>query len=130
MNMPTITDWLMVFITAVYVGATILICIYNGKSAKASMKQVEESIGQFEANRRLQTMPFLQLELPIEKTSPLFEISLNNDVEEFIGCILRSTASADAFSVGRYAEHNGRLIHVTARSLVESQLCNAWLLVS
>ena len=45
-------------------------------------------------------------------------------------CILRSTASADAFNVGRYAEHNGRLIHVTARSLVESQLCNAWLLVS
>ena len=47
-----------------------------------------------------------------------------------ITCILRSTASADAFNVGRYAEHNGRLIHVTARSLVESQLCNAWLLVS
>ena len=56
------------------------------------------------------------------------------EVDDFLAlelnCILRSIASADAFNVGRYAEHNGRLIHVTARSLVESQLCNAWLLVS
>ena len=49
-----------------------------------------------------------------------------NDVD----CILRNTASADAFSIGRYAEHNGRLNHVTSRSLVESQPCNALSLVS
>jgi hypothetical protein len=30
--MPLITDWLMVGITAVYVVATIFICIYNGRS--------------------------------------------------------------------------------------------------
>lgn len=29
-------DWLMVIITAIYVIATIVICIFNGRSAKAS----------------------------------------------------------------------------------------------
>lgn len=79
--MPSITDWLMVIITAVYVGATIFICVFNGKSAKASMKQVEDSIIQFEANRRLQAMPFLQLEIPRENTAPSFDIELNGDNE-------------------------------------------------
>lgn len=36
------TDWLMVIITAIYVVATIFICVYNGKSAKAAEKQTEE----------------------------------------------------------------------------------------
>lgn len=35
------TDWLMVIITAVYVVATIMICIFNGKSAKAAKEQTE-----------------------------------------------------------------------------------------
>ena len=35
------TDWLMVIITAVYVVATIVICVFNGKSAKASKEQTE-----------------------------------------------------------------------------------------
>ena len=56
------------------------------------------------------------------------------DYADFIGfagcCVLRSPASADAFNSGRYAEHNGRLNHVTSRSLVESQPCNALLRVS
>ena len=40
---PHITDWLMVIITFVYVVATILICIFNGRSAKATNIQVSES---------------------------------------------------------------------------------------
>ena len=40
--MPTITDWLMVIITMVYVVATVLICIFNNKSAKAAQEQVTE----------------------------------------------------------------------------------------
>ncbi len=60
--MPTITDWLMVVITAVYVIATILICRANIKSAKATREQVSESKRQFEETRRLEIMPYLQFE--------------------------------------------------------------------
>lgn len=34
-------DWLMVIITAIYVIATIVICVFNGKSAKAAREQTE-----------------------------------------------------------------------------------------
>ena len=54
-----VTDWLMVIITAIYVAATIFICIYNGKSAKAAKKQTEEMIKQFNsANRPIVTVRF------------------------------------------------------------------------
>ena len=46
------TDWLMVIITAVYVVATIFICIYNGKSAKAAREQLAESQRQFNESNR------------------------------------------------------------------------------
>ncbi len=35
-----LTDWLMVAITGVYVVATIMICIFNGRSAKAAKEQI------------------------------------------------------------------------------------------
>ncbi len=60
--MPTITDWLMVIITAIYVIATIAICWANIKSAKATREQVAESKRQYEETRRLEIMPCLQLE--------------------------------------------------------------------
>lgn len=57
--MPTITDWLMVIITAVYVIATIAICLANIKSAKATREQVAEAKRQFEeTNRALVTVSF------------------------------------------------------------------------
>lgn len=80
--MSTIADWLMVGITAVYVIATIVICIFNGKSAKASREQIDESQRQFEDTKRLGAMPFLQLEIPVEQKSPLFEIELDLFDEE------------------------------------------------
>lgn len=46
--MPSITDWLMVGITAVYVIATVAICFANFKSAKATREQIAESQRQFE----------------------------------------------------------------------------------
>lgn len=52
--MNNVTDWLMVFITAVYVIATILICISNQKSAKAASEAVDESKKQFEKSIELQ----------------------------------------------------------------------------
>lgn len=51
-NMPTITDWLMVIITFVYVVATILVCIANIKSARAAKEQTEEMKKQFLAINR------------------------------------------------------------------------------
>lgn len=45
--MPTITDWLMVIITFVYVVATVFICIANLKSAKAAREQTKEMKKQF-----------------------------------------------------------------------------------
>ena len=58
--MPTITDWLMVAITAVYVVATIFICRANLESAKASREQIAESKRQFdEENRAYITYSFI-----------------------------------------------------------------------
>lgn len=52
-------DWIMVAITAVYVIATILICIFNYRSAQATRQQVAESQRQFEeSNRAFVTVTF------------------------------------------------------------------------
>lgn len=59
-------DWTMVIITAIYVIATIAICFFNAKSAKAareqteiSKKQIEEMIRQYkEINRPIVTIRF------------------------------------------------------------------------
>lgn len=48
LSSPSITDWLMIAITFVYVVATIFICFFNYRSAKASQNQIEESKNQFE----------------------------------------------------------------------------------
>ena len=77
--MPTITDWIMVGITAVYVIATVFICWFNGKSARASRAQLEESRLQFEETKRLEVMPFLQIEIPVTQEIPQFYIDLPID---------------------------------------------------
>ena len=57
------TDWMMVVLTAIYVIATILICIFNYLSAKASKEQTEELRRQYlEENR-----PFITVELIYER---------------------------------------------------------------
>ena len=50
--MPTITDWLMVIITLVYVIATIFICVANINSSKAAKEQTAEMKKQFLATNR------------------------------------------------------------------------------
>lgn len=81
--MPTITDWLMVGITIVYVIATIAIFRANKKSAEVAETQLQQSRDeteelrrQFEESQRLSCQPFLQVEIPnfIPKTQ--FEINL------------------------------------------------------
>lgn len=57
--MPTITDWIMVIITFVYVVATIFICRANIKSAKASKEELAEMKRQYaEENRPRIEMEF------------------------------------------------------------------------
>ena len=50
--MPTITDWLMVAITIVYVVATIIICYAKIKSSNATKEQVAEAKRQYEEEHR------------------------------------------------------------------------------
>lgn len=59
--MPTITDWLMVGITVVYVIATIFICVANIHSAKASQLQLLEMKREYEENQRITLMPYLNI---------------------------------------------------------------------
>ena len=73
---PTVTDWLMLAVTVIYVVATIVISVFNGRSAKATKEQVEESRRQFEETKRLELMPFLQVEIPPEIGKPCFVIEL------------------------------------------------------
>lgn len=49
---PSTADWIMVIITGVYVIATIAICYFNGKSAKASRDQIAEARKQFNESNR------------------------------------------------------------------------------
>ena len=95
--MPMVTDWLMVVITAIYVGATIAIWFANNKSARMTEKQLEESRSQFEEAKRLECMPFLQLEIPTEQERPLFEIELDlcsGNVSDALYKIVRLKTSA------------------------------------
>ncbi len=84
--MPTITDWLMVGITAIYVIATIFICIANFRAAKATREQVAESKLQLEETQRLQVMPYLQLEFSDtddREGVPCTFFEMRNDKEDF-----------------------------------------------
>lgn len=46
------TDWIMIAITSAYVVATIFICIFNYRSAKATREQVAEAKRQFDETNR------------------------------------------------------------------------------
>lgn len=60
---PEITQCLMVIITALYLSATIIMCVFNGKSAKAAKEQTQELKNQFYAvNRPVLTVNVMYLE--------------------------------------------------------------------
>ena len=61
--MPTITDWLMVIITLIYVVATIIICWANIKSSKASKEELAEMKRQYAENNR----PRIEIEFCYER---------------------------------------------------------------
>ena len=67
--MPSITEWLMLGVTAVYVVATIAIFVTNKKSEKAAYAQLEETKRQYEDKKRLEIMPYIQFEETNSKTN-------------------------------------------------------------
>lgn len=106
--MPTITDWLMVGITGVYVIATIFICIFNGKSANATREQVVESKRQFAETNRLQVMPFFEMriidtDVQEENKTPCTYITLSekseDDAESFSFICLKNLGSGIAHHI-------------------------------
>ncbi len=72
--MPTVTDWMMVGITAAYVIATIFIYRANIKSANATREQLVESKRQYEDKKRIEIMPYLQFEQTRNKAE--YELNL------------------------------------------------------
>lgn len=76
--MPTITDWLMVGITAVYVIATVIISCANIKSANATREQLTESKRQYEDKKRLEIMPYIQFEQTKDKANHELNLVLDS----------------------------------------------------
>lgn len=116
--MPMITDWLMVGITAVYVIATVFICIFNGKSAKATREQVAESERQFEETKRLECMPFLQMEVIQGNRKPMFELELPLYKEEITDAIyakllIKNLGNGTATNIIYSWHHEGLSINET-----------------
>lgn len=86
-------DWAMFWITLVYVVATIVICIFNGRSAKATQQQVIESQRQFEETKRLEFMPFIQFEVGDGRCDADYKLGLKldeiKDTMTIYGLVLR-----------------------------------------
>ena len=76
--MSTITDWLMVGITSIYVIATIFICVFNAKSDKATREQIAESKRQFEETKRLEYMPCFEIHFDKMEAGPGKSIELTD----------------------------------------------------
>lgn len=89
MPQVSVTDWIMVGITAVYVIATIFISVANIRSAKATREQLAESKRQYDDKRSLEVMPYIQVESIDER---LFDYRLSLDLEKgalfFTECIV------------------------------------------
>lgn len=76
--MPSITDWLMVIITAIYAVLTFFILKDNNKSVKAANKQAAESKRQYEETKRLAIMPYIQFEKTNDSYDHLLTFVLNS----------------------------------------------------
>ncbi len=75
----TITDWIMVAITFVYVVATIAIFVTNKNSEKAAYAQLEETKRQYEDKKRLEIMPYLQCEQCKDNTNNKISLRFDNN---------------------------------------------------
>ena len=105
--MPLVTDWLMVGITFVYVIATILICFFNGKAAKATREQVAESKRQFEETQRFQVIPYLQLDFSDTDDRdgvPCVFFEMRNDKEDFTSARVQASIKNIGFGIAHHTK--------------------------
>lgn len=70
-----VAEALMVIITALYLAATIIICVFNGKSANAAKEQTQELKNQFYAVNR----PVLVIEAVCISEKNLLALRLKNE---------------------------------------------------
>lgn len=114
------TDWLMVIITAVYVVATIFICVFNAKSANAAREQLEESKRQFDLSNKpiivteiIHTRrTFCGLRFSNVGTQPAwdFQIFLDDEfidalpISEFQSIIKKNNGKKQTLGVGQHYE--------------------------
>lgn len=54
-------DWVMVFITFVYVIATIFMCFFSYKSTQITAAQLQEAMRQFEIDLEMKKCPYLEI---------------------------------------------------------------------
>lgn len=108
--MPTITDWLMVGITVIYVGATIAIYKSNKDALKASEKQVDASIAQVGilkeqiktstnlqlVDRRIDLLKNLECENAFIEHEPMLDILFPDRVTELEKDIVRIRKSRES----------------------------------
>ena len=142
--MPTITDWLMVGITLVYVIATIAIWFANHKSARATEKQLIESKRQFDEAKRLEHMPYMQVSFGEWKTSdergsyfPNMWLNINRTADNHasssgmsidvtnIGLGLAVNIKSKWISAGIEQEQ-----HLSASLLKRGECCNSTFIIS
>lgn len=65
----SLSDWIMVIITGIYMIATIAIFVANLITANSSKRQLKESQEQFEESSRLACIPYLQVETARSETA-------------------------------------------------------------
>lgn len=107
------SDSLMVVITLVYVIATIKICRANIKSAEATREQLAESKRQFDETKRLNCMPFLQLEFSHSIVPAPYEITLPLEAGEL--------AETDYRTLSLKNIGNGTAVNITYAWFVDSK---------
>lgn len=113
------TDWIMIVITAVYVIATIFICIFNAKSANAAKVQTQEMKNQFASTYR----PKIDIRFEIIRsglmcfiienvgTEPAIDVKINL-CQEFIDNI------GDATDKQKFQELNSSVLYIASNQKI------------
>ena len=117
-NVNNLADWIMVIITAIYVGATIAIFITNRKSEKAAYSQLEVSKQQFEETKRLECLPCFDLQIKTCKTGDFQEIDLT---EKLGGEIVIQAYELQLYNIGKGISKNTKC-SISTDSLKEQVL--------
>lgn len=120
---PSITDWLMVIITFVYVVATIFICIFNAKSANAARAQLADAQRQQNINIGLQLYAMRKAVLDRLKKLEFDEVYsdilllFTEELAEEFGNILAATERMDELMETADAFEDGLSSHLEEQAI-------------